>query len=81
MCAAAETIIFQRALGLLLVRNARLDRDRRRLRNAEIGDIGLAETGHTEVRQCPNQHKGGNEFPQSRTHLLTSMIRALPFPV
>lgn len=70
--AAAETIVFDRALRLLLVvRNAALGRNRGSLRSAEIGKVRLAQTGHTEIAQRPDQHEHGNEFPQRQVHLPT----------
>ena len=72
MGAAAEAIVFDRALRLLLLmRNSGVGRDRGRLRVAEIGKVRLAQTGHTEIAQCPDQHEHRNEFPQRQVHLPT----------
>ena len=70
MGATAKAIVFDPALQLLLMmRNSGLGRNRGRLRSAEIGEVRLAQTGHTEIPQCPDQHEPGNEFPQRQVHL------------
>lgn len=72
MGAAAKAIVFDPALRLLLaMRNTASGRNRGRLRSAEIGKVRLAQAGHTEIAQRPDQHEPSNEFPQRQVHLPT----------
>ena len=80
MRAAAEAIVFDGALRLLLMKNGALCGNRGRFGSAEIREIRLTETGHSEVAERPGQHQNGNGFPQYRMHL-PSIIRALALSV